>query len=279
MKIDAHQHFWRYNAEEYAWITPEMTSLEQDRLPDDLASLLAQAGIAGTVAVQARQSLAETAWLLSLADRHDFIRGVVGWVELCSPEITAQLDQFARHPKFRGVRHVLQDEPDDAFMLRPDFQRGVRALADYGLTYDILVFPRHLPIARQLVERFPEQPFVIDHLAKPEIRSGQVEPWGREMRRLAEFPNVFCKVSGMVTEAEWAHWSSDDFVSYLDVVFDAFGPERLMFGSDWPVCTLAASYQQVVDLVRSYTDGLSREAQDQVWGETAIRFYRLEREI
>ncbi len=278
MRIDAHQHFWRYDPDEYGWIAPEMTTLKQNRLPGDLAPLLTATGLSGTVAVQARQSLAETEWLLSLADRNDFIRGVVGWVDLCSPEVNSQLARFARHPRFKGVRHVVQDEPDDAFMLRPDFQRGLRALADHHLTYDILIYPRHLPVARQLVERFPEQPFVIDHLAKPDIRAGVVEPWAQEMRRLAAFPNVFCKVSGMVTEADWQRWQPQDFVPYLDVVFGAFGPERLMFGSDWPVCTLAASYQQVVDLLRSYTNLLSREAQDQVWGETAIRFYHLERD-
>lgn len=278
MSMDAHQHFWRYDPDEYGWIAPEMTTLKQDRLPDDLAPLLAASEISGTVAVQARQSLAETEWLLSLADRYDFIRGVVGWVDLCSPEVHSQLARFTSHSRFKGVRHVLQDESDDAFMLRPDFRRGLRALADHHLTYDILIFPRHLPIARQLVERFPEQPFVIDHLAKPDIRSGVVEPWAQEMRRLAEFPNVFCKVSGMVTEADWAHWEPEDFTPYLDIIFDAFGPDRLMFGSDWPVCTLSANYQQVVALLRSYTEQLSGEAQSQVWGETAIRFYHLERD-
>lgn len=278
MRIDAHQHFWRYNPQDYPWIAPEMTSLQQDRLPDDLAPLLAAAGLDGAVAVQARQSLAETAWLLSLADRYDFIRGVVGWVDLRSSEVSDQLAQFASHPRFKGVRHVLQDEPDETFMLRPDFVCGLRALADYHLSYDLLIYPQHLPIARQLIEQVPGQPFVIDHLAKPAIRSGDIEPWAAGIRRLAAFPNVFCKVSGMVTEADWRNWRPEHFTPYLDILFDAFGPERLMFGSDWPVCTLAASYQQVVDLLQSYTDQLSQEEQALVWGETAARFYRLEPE-
>ncbi|RME83824.1 MAG: amidohydrolase [Caldilineae bacterium] len=277
MKIDAHQHFWKYSPHEYGWIDPTWTQLKQDRLPEHLAPLLYEARLDGTVAVQARQTLQETAWLLQLADEYAFIKGVVGWVDLCSPDVDAQLRRFAGHPKFKGVRHVVQDEPDDDFMLRSDFQRGLSLLAEYGLTYDILIFPRHLPVAVQLVERFPEQPFVLDHLAKPFIRDGLLEPWAGYIRQLARHPNVYCKVSGMVTEADWHGWQPQDFGPYLDVVFDAFGCDRLMFGSDWPVCTLAATYGQVRDVVADYASSLSAQEQAALWGETALRFYGLEK--
>jgi L-fuconolactonase len=276
MKLDAHQHFWRYNPQEYGWIEPGMAVLQQDRLPADLAPLLAGAGIDGTVAVQARQSLAESRWLLALAGQHPFIRGVVGWVDLCSPELAGQLEALSADARFRGVRHVLQDEPDDRFMLRPDFQRGIGLLARFGLTYDLLIHPRHLPLACELVARFPDQPFVLDHVAKPFIKAGLLEPWASDLRRLAAFPNVVCKVSGLVTEARWPGWQPANFRPYLDVVLEAFGPGRLMFGSDWPVCTLAASYTQVAGLVSDYVEQLSAGEQAAIWGGTAARFYGLE---
>lgn len=276
MKIDAHQHFWRYSPQEYGWIGPDMAVLQQDRLPADLAPLLEASGIEGTVAVQARQTLKETWWLLALADQYEFIKGVVGWVDLRSPDLYDQLACFGAHPKFRGVRHVVQDEADDRFMLRDDFLRGIGRLAEFGLTYDILIFPRHLPVACELVARFPEQPFVLDHIAKPFIRDGVLEPWATDLRRLAAFPNVWCKVSGLITEADWHGWRRADFRPYLDVVLEAFGPGRLMFGSDWPVCTLAGSYAQVVGLVSDYVEQLSPDEQAAVWGATAIQFYTLE---
>jgi L-fuconolactonase len=277
VKIDAHQHFWRYTPEEYGWIGPDMGILKKDHLPADLAPLLETSGIGGTVAVQARQTLAETEWLLELADKHPLIKGVVGWVDLRSPELRGQLERFCSHPKFRGVRHVVQDEPDDRFMLREDFIRGLGMLAGFDLTYDILIFPRHLAVACELVEKFPEQRFVLDHIAKPFIKDGKVAPWDEGIRRLAEFPNVFCKVSGMVTEADWHRWRPADFRPYLDVVFEAFGPRRIMFGSDWPVCTLAGTYADVVKIVSDYVQHLSAEEQADVWGETAIRFYGLDK--
>jgi L-fuconolactonase len=276
LKVDAHQHFWHYSSQEYDWIGPDMATLKQDRLPADLAPLLAAAGFDGTVAVQARQSLAETQWLLDLADQQPFIKGVVGWVDLRSPELPAQLERFSAHPRFRGVRHVVQDEPDDRFMLGDDFQRGIAALAEFGLTYDLLIFPRHLPAACELVARFPQQPFVLDHIAKPLIKDRVTEPWVTDIRRLAAFPNVWCKVSGLVTEADWHGWQPADFHPYLDVVFEAFGPSRIMFGSDWPVCTVAGSYAQVVGLVSAYAEKLSADEQAAVWGQTATRFYNLE---
>jgi L-fuconolactonase len=276
VKIDAHQHFWHYTPEEYGWIGPDMEVLKKDHLPADLAPLLESAGIAGTVAVQARQTLDETAWLLELADKYPFIKGVVGWVDLRSPELRGQLQRFCAHPRFCGVRHVVQDEPDDRFMLRADFVRGLGMLAEFDLAYDILIFPRHLPVACELVSRFPDQRFVLDHIAKPLIKDGKVAPWDVGIRRLAAFPNVFCKVSGMVTEADRQRWQPSDFWPYLDVVFAAFGSERIMFGSDWPVCTLAGAYADVVKIVSDYVQQLAREEQAAFWGETARRFYRLE---
>jgi L-fuconolactonase len=273
IKIDAHQHFWQYTPAEYGWISAEMEILQKDHLPSNLSLLTQAIGIDGTIAVQARQTLAETKWLLALADQHPFISGVVGWVDLRSPNVQAQLEQFAGHSKFCGVRHVLQDEPDDQFMLRDNFVRGLKLLAQFNLTYDILIVPRQLPAACKLVKKLPHQPFVLDHIAKPLIKDGILLPWAEDIRKLAMYPNVCCKVSGMVTEADWQAWQSNDFSPYLDVVFDAFGPNRIMFGSDWPVCTVAGSYPDVVNIVADYTRQLSKIEQTQVWGETARKFY------
>jgi L-fuconolactonase len=274
-RIDAHQHFWEYSSQDYGWIGPEMVILKKDRLPKDLAPLLDSEGIEGTVAVQARQTIQETEWLLELADRHPLVWGVVGWLDLCGPGLQAELERFSGHPRFRGVRHVVQDEPDDEFMLRPDFVRGLGALRAFDLTYDILIFPRHLPVACRVVSQFPDQPFVLDHIAKPPIRDRQIEPWASDIRNLAAFPNVFCKVSGMVTEADWQRWQPADLKPYLDIVFEAFGPGRIMFGSDWPVCTVAGAYPDVAGVVRDYVDALSAVEQAAVWGETAQGFYGL----
>jgi len=273
MKIDTHQHFWAYNAREFGWMGPGMEILKRDYLPPDLAPLLMSARIDGTVAVQARQCLEESRWLLELADQYAFIKGVVGWVDLCSTQADEELSTHARHRKFRGVRHILHDEPDDRFMLREDFVRGLGCLAKHKLTYDLLLFPRHLPVACELVKRFPNQPFVVDHLAKPLIKARVLSPWEADIRRLATLPNVFCKVSGMVTEAGWQHWRPADFTPYLDVIFECFGPKRVMAGSDWPVCTLAGNYSQVMRVPADYLGKLSTDEQADVWGENAQRFY------
>ena len=273
MKLDSHQHFWHYKAEEYDWMGPGMEDLQSDHLPANLFPLLAAARIDGTIAVQARQTLEETRWLLSLARQHAFIKGVVGWVDLCSPDVREQLARFSVDRKLVGVRHVVHDEADDKFMLQESFIRGIGALAEFGLTYDLLLFPQHLPVSCELVARFPEQPFVLDHIAKPFIKDGVLVPWDADLRRLATFPNVVCKVSGMVTEAAWNAWEPADFRPYLDVVFEAFGAERMMFGSDWPVCTVAASYREVVSIVTDYFEGLSADERAAVWGGTAARFY------
>jgi L-fuconolactonase len=275
MDIDSHQHFWHYSPAEHTWMSAEMPGLKRDRLPPDLKPLLDANGLGGTVAVQARQSLAETEWLLALAEQYPFILGVVGWVDLQSPAVDEQLWRFVGNPKLVGVRHVVHDEPDDQFMLRPAFLRGLEALGKFDLAYDLLLFPRHLPVAAQVVRQFPQQRFVLDHIAKPFIKAGRLPPWDEDLRALARFDNVTCKVSGMVTEAAWQQWRPEDFKPYLDVVFDAFGASRLMFGSDWPVCTLAAHYHEVAGLLRDYLQDLPSEAAARVMGRNAVEAYRL----
>lgn len=275
MKIDAHQHFWKYNIKEYGWIGPHMGVLKKDYLPADLRPLQKAVGIDATVAVQARQTIEETRWLLELADQYPFINGLVGWVDLRSPQLRDQLERLCVYPKFRGVRHVVHDEVDDQFMLRQDVVRGIGTLAQFGLTYDLLLFPKHLPVACELVSRFREQPFVLDHIAKPLIKDGVLEPWVTDIKKLAALPNVWCKVSGMVTEADWQGWTAGDFTPYLDVVFQAFGPERIMIGSDWPVCTVAGEYGAVMQIVVNYITKLSEAEQAAVLGGTAVQFYGL----
>ena len=275
MRIDSHQHFWVYDAGQYPWMTDELSALRSDHLPGDLQAELDQVGLDGSVAVQARQSLEESRWLLELADQHGSIRGVVGWVDLQSDAVDEQLAEFASHPKFVGVRHVVQDEPDDQFMLRPEFIRGISKLQAHGLRYDILIFPRQLPAAIELVKQFPDQPFVLDHIAKPLIKAGTVMPWGEQIRELARFENVTCKVSGMITEADWEGWAPGDFRPYLDIVFEAFGEDRLMYGSDWPVCRLAGEYGRVYQLAEEYVSQFSSEAAAKFFGGVAAAFYGL----
>ena len=253
-----------------------MEKLRVDRLPMDLVPLLSKAGVSGTVAVQARQSLSETQWLLQLADENPFVVGVVGWIDLCSADIEEQLERFTGHRAFRGVRHVVQDEPDDRFVLRDEFQRGIGKLANLGLAYDLLVYPRQLPASAELAANFPEQVFVLDHIAKPSIKDGKLEPWRTDIGKLAAFDNVYCKVSGMVTEADWLGWKPEDLTPYLNVVLEAFGPSRLMIGSDWPVCTLAADYEQVMRIGECFVSGLSASEQRAVWFENAMRIYHLD---
>ena len=273
IRLDAHQHFWKYSREDYGWINSKMAVLQRDFLPRDLRPLLEAEGFQGSIAVQARQSLEETRWLLELAAHNDIVKGVVGWVDLRSPDLPAQLHQFAQNPKLVGVRHVVQDEPDDEFMLRPDFRAGIARLSEYGLAYDILVFPRQLPAALKLVKEFPKQRFVVDHIAKPLIAEGRVAPWDLGMRELAKADNVWCKLSGMVTEARWDAWKPEDFRPYLDVVLDAFGSSRLMIGSDWPVCTVAATYGRALKLVRDYIERLTGSEQEAILGGNCARFY------
>ena len=275
MRIDAHHHFWSYSAAEYPWIGKGMERLARDHLPKDLAPLTAAEGIDGTVAVQARQSLEESRWLLELAAANPLIRGVVGWVDLRSTHDEDQLREFAKRPKFVGVRHVVQDEPDPRFLLGESFLHGIDKLATFGLTYDLLLYPHQLPAAVELVGRFPEQPFVLDHLAKPRIKAGELDPWRQDLKALASHGNVFCKLSGLVTEADWQGWKRADFTPYLEVALEAFSPERLMFGSDWPVCTLAAEYADVVGIVTDFLASLAEAERESILGGNAIRFYSL----
>jgi L-fuconolactonase len=275
MRIDAHQHFWRYNPQEYEWIDESLSCLRRDFLPEDLKPELERSSFDGAIAVQARQKLEETRWLLELADASPFILGVVGWVDLQSPDVRSQLVQFAKNPKLLGIRHIVQSEPDDRFLLRPDFQRGIATLEEFGLTYDILIYPRHLSIAVEFVRRFPRQRFVLDHLAKPFIKAGTLHPWREDLARLAESPNVFCKLSGLVTEADWQNWKPEDVSPYLDMAFECFGPERLMIGSDWPVCTAVAPYSQVMDLVIRYLEAYPASVRNAVLGANAQKFCNL----
>jgi L-fuconolactonase len=275
MRIDAHQHFWEYNPVEHAWMTDPLAALRRDFMPPDLKPLLESIGFDGCVVVQVRQSLEETRWLLDLADRYDFVRGVVGWADLRSPDLHGHLAQFAQRPRLVGLRHIVQDEPDDSFMLRADFQRGIAQLAEFGLKYDILIYPRQLQAAIQLVKKFPNQSFVLDHIAKPPIAEGALEPWARQIRELAGLPNICCKLSGMVTEARWSLWLADDFRRYLDVVLETFGSDRLMIGSDWPVCTLSAEYAAAMSLVINYIQQLSPSEKSAILGENCVRFYGL----
>jgi len=275
MRIDAHQHFWNYSAAEYPWIGAGMERLACDHLPADLAPLAAAAGVGGTVAVQARQSLEESRFLLDLAAASPLIRGVVGWVDLRSDEVDRQLAELAPRPKFVGVRHVVQDEPDPRFLLGDAFMRGIGRLAAHGLVYDLLLYPVQLPAAAELVRRFPEQPFVLDHLAKPRIREGVFDPWRADLEALAAAPNVSCKLSGMVTEAAWGKWKRADFVPYMQAALEAFSPRRLLFGSDWPVCTLSAPYGDVVGIVDDFLARLSPDEQAAIRGGNAVRVYGL----
>jgi len=275
LKIDAHQHFWNYSAADYPWIGAGMERLARDYTPADLAASAAPEGVAGSVAVQARQSREETNWLLSLAAENPFIRGVVGWVDLRSGRVGEELAACAGREKFVGVRHVVQDEPDPRFLVGDDFVRGVRSLHQFGLAYDLLIYPHQLPAAIELVGLLPDQAFILDHLAKPRIKAAELADWRRDIEALAAHRNVACKLSGLVTEAVWRQWKRPDFTPYVDVAVAAFGPERLMFGSDWPVCLLSAEYAEVVAMIDECITTLTPSERSLIWGDTARRVYRL----
>jgi L-fuconolactonase len=273
MRIDAHQHFWIYDPAAYDWIQTEI--LKQDYLPVDLKPQREAAGFDGTVAVQARSTWEDALWLLELADAYPWIAGVVGWADLAVPDLSERLVPLVAHPKFRGVRGSILSDPQTPEAPRADFLRGLRTLAAANLTFDLLIRPAQLPLACRVVEVVPEQRFVLDHIANPAIAEGEMEPWATELRRLAAYPNVACKVSGMVTRADHAGWEVSDFTPYLDTVFGAFGPERLLIGSDWPVCRQAAEYEVTMGIVQSYVEVLSRTEQAAVLGESAARWYSL----
>jgi L-fuconolactonase len=273
--LDSHHHFWKYDPVEYGWIDDAMKAIRKDFLPEDLEKEIKAAGVDGVVSVQARQTADETEWLLGFAGRHDFIKGVVGWVDLLSPAAAADLERLAACTKLKGVRHVVQSEPDDQFILRDDFNRGVSPLKSLGLRYDILIFERHLPQTIKFVDRHPDQVFILDHIAKPKIKANQLSPWRQNIRELSRRENVYCKVSGLVTEADFTSWTEAQLWPYFDIVLEAFKPRRLMFGSDWPVCLVACDYERWLRLVEHWTADLSKDEQKWILGDTAIEAYGL----
>ncbi|MFK7922206.1 MAG: amidohydrolase [Bacteroidia bacterium] len=275
MKIDAHQHFWQYEAEKHAWIDDDMRLIRQDFMPDDLWPRLQAQQIDGCVAVQADQSESETNFLLSLATKHDFIKGVVGWIDLRSPRLGERLDHYKGETKLVGFRHIVQSELDVNFLLREDFMRGLAELQKRDYTYDILIFPHQLGAALELTRRFPEQQFVIDHIAKPYIKDGFIDGWATLIRALGERPNVYCKLSGMLTEANWQSWTEVHLEPYLECVLKAFGPKRLLYGSDWPVCLLAGDYEAGHNVIERFIAQLSASEQAAIMGQNAIDFYQL----
>lgn len=275
LKIDSHQHFWKFDEVRHSWISADMAVIQKDFMPADLLPVLEENGIDGCVVVQVDQTPEENDFQLQNAAAHDFIKGVVGWVDLQAEDIEAQLIRLKTHEKLKGFRHILQGEADRALMLKPAFVNGISKLSGFGFTYDLLIFPDQLKYAAELVRQFPNQPFVLDHIAKPDIRQGKIVEWKQGIQELASYENVYCKASGMVTEADWNHWKPEDFTPYLDVVFESFGAERVMYGSDWPVSLVAGSYGQVKDLVKNYISKCTANEQELFWGGNATKFYNL----
>jgi L-fuconolactonase len=276
LKIDAHQHFWKFDPIRDTWIEPHMAVIQRDFMPGDLWPLLQQEGIDGCVVVQSDQSEDENDFQLDNAARYDFIKGVVGWVDFWDPHVEQRLAYYRKFPKMKGFRHVLQGEKDRALMLNPNFKRGIGLLKQFGFTYDILIYPDQLGYTKDFVAAFPDQPFVIDHIAKPHIKDRYItDEWKDAIHAVAAYPNVLCKISGMVTEADWKNWKPQHFRVYIDTVVEAFGTDRILYGSDWPVCLLAASYHQVFSIVRDYFSSFSADEQAAFFGGNAIKFYNL----
>jgi len=275
MKIDSHLHFWNYHPIKDAWITDDMAVLKRDFAPDRLLPLLAAHSIDGGIAVQADQSEAETRYLVDLATRYEFVKGIVGWVDLRAPDVGERLDYFSQFALIKGYRHIVQSEPQDDFLLRADFCRGIGELGARGLTYDVLVYAWQLPTALQFVRRFPHQRFVLDHIGKPDIRCGQIADWQRMLAPFAKEEHVACKIAGLSTEADWHRWGYADFAPYIDTVLEVFGPDRLLFGSDWPVCLVGAHYDQTCLIVDEHTATLTADEKDKLWGLTCKRMYNL----
>lgn len=273
--IDSHNHFWKYHPHEYAWISDDMSVLKKSFLPEDLQYIFNRNGVSSGIAVQARQNEEENKFLFDLADNYSFVEGVVGWIDLHAPDLEDQLQRFVAHPKAVGIRHMIQSEKDEWFMLNKTFLSGVKRLQDFGLAYDILISYEQLPVAVKFVEKLPGQKLVLDHIAKPPIWAGNPEPWKTHIFEIARHENLYCKISGLVTEADRQKWKEDDIKPYLDVVFEAFGADRLMFGSDWPVCLLAADYARVLQLIWNYIEQFSREEQEKILGLNTRNFYSL----
>jgi L-fucono-1,5-lactonase len=275
MIVDSHQHFWQVGRFDYPWMSSDLTVLYRDYLPPTLEPILAANGVGKTVLVQASNSVAESRWLLSLADQNPFIAGVVGWVNLLNGELASQLDELTSHPKFKGVRHLVESEPTDDWLAQPEVLRGLKELAAYNVSYDLLVHTRHLRHALIVAENCPDLRLVIDHMAKPSIAQREVREWSQQLKPLAGFQNVYCKLSGLVTEADWQNWKTDDLRPYVDYVLELFGPERMMFGSDYPVCLLASTYERVLHSFSDLLKDLKDEQRDRIFARNAIDFYQL----
>ena len=274
MRIDSHQHFWNYDPKKQEWITEDMSRIRRNFTPGDLYPLLQDAKLDGCIAVQADESLRETDYLLDLANQHEWILGVVGWADLGKDDLDQVLDQYASQEKLVGFREVLQSK-DPRYMLREEFIRGLHKLKERGLVYDLLLFPNHLDATLDLLKKCPEQPMVIDHLAKPLIKNGEWKEWKKKMAPIAERELIYCKISGMVTEADWKKWKAEDLLPYLEIILELFGPDRLMYGSDWPVCLVAGEYEEVYRVVDDFTSQLSPSEKDRIMGETAAEFYKI----
>ncbi len=273
--IDAHQHFWKFDPLRDSWINDDMKIIQKDFLPADLETLFKENGIEGSVVVQSDQSEIENEFQLKNADEYDFIKGVVGWIDLQADDLEEKLIYYKQFKKLKGFRHVLQGEPKRDLMLQPSFKRGIGLLNKFGFTYDILIFPDQLVYVKELVAEFPNQLFVLDHIAKPGIKNKKIDEWKKDILALGAHENVYCKISGMVTEADWKNWTSNDFIPYIDIVVNAFGTKRIMFGSDWPVCLVAASYSKMKKIVDDYFSFFSKNEQKNFYRKTAIKFYNL----
>lgn len=272
MVIDSHVHFWKYTKKDYAWIDSSMKTLQQDYLPEDIQLTLKRNNVDGCIAVQATTTELESRFLAELANTHPIIKGVVAWTDLAAPTVEKRLSELKAYSSIKGIRHIVQAEPDD-FLYNQAFREGIARLKEFGFTYDILIFHRQLKAAVDFVNAFPDQVFIVDHLAKPDIKRKEIENWKSGITDLAMYPNVSCKVSGLFTEAEWKNWSPADFYPYLDIVFQAFGPDRLLFGSDWPVMLLSGIYVQWKSLLEKYMENLLPEEKEKVFGLNARRIY------
>ena len=274
MITDSHQHFWQVGRFEYPWMTNDLGVLCRDYLPDELAPVLSRNGVEKTVVVQASNSVTESRWLLNIAEENSFIAGVVGWVDLMGAEIDAQLDELTAHPKFKGVRHLVESEPQDDWIAQPAVLSGLQRLSTYGLSYDLLVHTRHLKYVPQVAESCPGLALVIDHLAKPPIAKNEIKEWSQGLKPLASYPNVHCKLSGLVTEANWTSWQTDDLRPFVEFALESFGVDRLMFGSDYPVCLLASTYDRVLESFQEILNSLKNADRDKIFSRNAADFYR-----